>query len=324
MRAADNRLRALVQRLRSCLGSLTPQSRRLLTMRAGLGASQPRSAQVVARILHLSAQREVLLEQISLIALRTVASSGCGATGIQMTAAPATEQLVAAAPSLAPASVATAQPTSTTLRVATRAHTPRHRAKSGRGVLAANAARSHATRYERAATGGGQVPAGLLALVAVLLVAPLLVWPAGRRRLLAAPARLAAISGPQTKRRAPAPSPLLLAPPAVRLRPHPVPPAVRPAPPHTAGPPERKTVDPWRLATDVEAASRPDPQPAAQKKLPSVPSAPATQGAQPRSADLPGRGWIREHATQTALVLTAVGGIIARGIGRSGRHRRRR
>jgi hypothetical protein len=71
--AADAQLRALTAGRTACLSSLDPESRTLLTLRAGLNGS-PRSVVAVARALRVSTLREQLLEQIAVLELR-------GATG---------------------------------------------------------------------------------------------------------------------------------------------------------------------------------------------------------------------------------------------------
>ena len=59
----------MVRRYQGCLSSLDSRSQRLLSLRSGLH-SAPRSAASVARILHISAGREQLLEQMSLLSLQ--------------------------------------------------------------------------------------------------------------------------------------------------------------------------------------------------------------------------------------------------------------
>ena len=71
--AAGAQLRALTAGRPGCLSSLDPESRTVLTLRAGLNGS-PQSAVAVARTLRVSTLREQLLEQISVLELR-------GATG---------------------------------------------------------------------------------------------------------------------------------------------------------------------------------------------------------------------------------------------------
>jgi hypothetical protein len=79
--AAENRrLRALVNRDRGCLASLTPPQDKLLSLRAGVGRRSPSSASAVARTIGVSLAREQRLERRALRALRKQATSGCSAS----------------------------------------------------------------------------------------------------------------------------------------------------------------------------------------------------------------------------------------------------
>ena len=201
---ADNRrLRRLVARLHACLGSLTPQSQRLLTLRAGLGASAPLSAVAVARLMHLSRRREALLEQMSVTTLRMAANNGCGAAVVASTAEPAVAQLVPVAASLPVSATPSAAPAPGTSvagspRAAARARPAHSRHKAGHGAPPAGTATPRQS-YERASTSDSTLPVLTIALIALLLAAPLLVWPPSRRRLLAAPALLAAASAAERR-----------------------------------------------------------------------------------------------------------------------------
>jgi hypothetical protein len=59
-----------------CLDDLSPAQRRVLTLRAGVGAGPPRSRGGVARRLNITVRRVVRLERTGLRRLRTLAGSG--------------------------------------------------------------------------------------------------------------------------------------------------------------------------------------------------------------------------------------------------------
>jgi hypothetical protein len=187
--AKENRdLRGLVSKLHGCLGSLTTGSRRLLSLRAGIGGA-PQSATAVARALYVSTTREGLLEQLALVELQSAASSGCaGASAAETpTYAELGNQLVASVPWL-PVSTGASSPASSRSAAAT-SHSPVRNAAAAHspsGVSVPAASRT----VERSSAGSHGLPAAAIALFAVLLLAlSLLVLPATRRQLLHASAR---------------------------------------------------------------------------------------------------------------------------------------
>ena len=75
-------MRKTVQRLQGCLGSLSGLERRVLVLRAGIGAGGPRTRAQVARRLDVSARRVTRLEHRGMRALRGLAGAGrCGGAG---------------------------------------------------------------------------------------------------------------------------------------------------------------------------------------------------------------------------------------------------
>jgi hypothetical protein len=75
----ERRLRKTVDRLQGCLGGLGRLERRVLVLRAGLGAGPPRTRSRVARRLDLSTRRVTRLEHRGVRALRKLAGAGrCG------------------------------------------------------------------------------------------------------------------------------------------------------------------------------------------------------------------------------------------------------
>jgi DNA-directed RNA polymerase sigma subunit (sigma70/sigma32) len=93
--SADAHLRALAGRS-GCLSSLDPESRTVLTLRAGLNGS-PQSVVAVARMLGVSTLREQLLEQISVLELRGATGGPCAGHSGADTLRPAV-RLTATAP----------------------------------------------------------------------------------------------------------------------------------------------------------------------------------------------------------------------------------
>ena len=72
----ERRLRSTVARLDSCLGGLPALERRVLVLRSGLGARQPRSRAGVGRALDLSPRRVGRVERRGLRRLRGLAGGG--------------------------------------------------------------------------------------------------------------------------------------------------------------------------------------------------------------------------------------------------------
>jgi hypothetical protein len=81
----ERALRRTVRRHRACLGGLPSLERRVLVMRAGLGARDARTRARAARALDMSIRRIARVERRGLRRLRGLARGGCGAD----TAAPA-------------------------------------------------------------------------------------------------------------------------------------------------------------------------------------------------------------------------------------------
>jgi hypothetical protein len=80
-RRAERRLRRTVARLGGCLDELPSSERRVLALRAGLGAARPRSRRGVARALHIRVQRVRRLERRGLRHARALArTDACGST----------------------------------------------------------------------------------------------------------------------------------------------------------------------------------------------------------------------------------------------------
>jgi hypothetical protein len=72
-------LRKTIKRLQGCLGSLRGLERRVLVLRAGVGAGPPRTRSRVARRLDLSTRRVTRLERRGVRRLRSLAGAGrCG------------------------------------------------------------------------------------------------------------------------------------------------------------------------------------------------------------------------------------------------------
>jgi hypothetical protein len=74
-------LRRLVLALPACLQRLSTIERRVLVLRAGVGAGAPRTRRTVARRLDVSVRRVTRVERVGLRRLRTLGrSDSCGAT----------------------------------------------------------------------------------------------------------------------------------------------------------------------------------------------------------------------------------------------------
>jgi hypothetical protein len=79
----ERRLRKTVDRLQGCLGGLGRLERRVLVLRAGVGAGPPRTRSRVARRLDLSTRRVTRLEHRGVHRLRSLAGAGrCGAAAL--------------------------------------------------------------------------------------------------------------------------------------------------------------------------------------------------------------------------------------------------
>jgi hypothetical protein len=292
-RAESRRLRNVVERYQGCVGSLDSRSQHLLSLRAGLHGS-PRSAGAVARILHVSAGREQLLERMSLLALQTAGRGGCGGSPAVTTvpvSGPA--QLTSTAPWVTASSatpVSTASGSSAASASPGAASGQHVRAAGGRSAAPVVITPTATRTVEQASTGQGAVSWPEIVLLVLLVMAvSLVLMPGVRRRLLPALAAL-------------------------------------PVEGYVGRAPEIAAPDP--TVPDASAALAPAPEPATE--LPETAPAPAPE-PQPESPTLnhqpvaqpqhPSRGtWMREHATQGALVATVLAGglvrIFKRGRGR--------
>jgi hypothetical protein len=181
----------------------------------------------------------------------------------------------------------------------------------------------------RAATVDHQSPILAVIVLALLLAAVVLGQPWRRRRtfVTAAPAEAGGASASLAQAAAPAaarPAPTAAAAVAPALAPQAT---TRPGatgdPDHRDAPESRTRARRWvpldeRLADGAPASPQRPSAPA--------PRTPPQQRTSPQQPTPPRRGepWLREHATQAALVVTAVAGIVARGLSRRGRGGRRR
>jgi hypothetical protein len=78
-RRAEQRLRRTVARLGGCLDDLSTSQQRVLELRAGVGAADPRSRRGVARVLDLRVDRVARIERRGLRNARALArTDGCG------------------------------------------------------------------------------------------------------------------------------------------------------------------------------------------------------------------------------------------------------
>jgi hypothetical protein len=314
-RAENRRLRTLVDRYRGCIGSLDSRSQRLLSLRAGLHGP-PRSAGAVARILHISAGREQLLERMSLLALQTTGRGGCGGSSAvatvpisepaQLTSAASWVASAGATPvSTASGSPSTSSPSSPQQQV---------RAAGGRPAPPVVITPAGTRTVEQASAGQDAVawPEIVLLMILVLVVS-LVALPGVRRRILPALAALPTVEGHADRTgvanvvaasaladasgRPPEALPAPEAPPAAEALPAPeaLPAAGTPESLESAGP----------AAGPPPSASSPAGEPQAQPEGPTANPEPAVQ-IQTRPA------WAREHATQGALVATVLAGGLVR------------
>jgi hypothetical protein len=302
-RAESRRLRNVVERYRGCVGSLDGRSQRLLSLRAGLHGS-PRSAGAVARILHVSAGREQLLERMSLLALQTAGRDGCGGSAA-VTTVSGPAQLTNTAPwvtasSATPVSTASGSPSAASASQGAASQQHVH-AAGGRSAAPVVITPTATRTVEQASTGQDAVSWPEIVLLVLLVMAVSLVLvPGVRRRVLPA---LAALPAEGYVGRAPEiPAAEAMVPDAlVAAAPAPTPAAeatvpdtpvaVAPAPAPTAEPP------------DTAPAPTPQPQP----EGPTLHHQPAAQ-PQHRAR----WAWMREHATQGALVATVLAGGVVR------------
>ena len=308
-RAENRRLRNVVERYQGCMGSLDSRSERLLSLRAGLHGS-PRSAGAVARILHISAGREQLLERMSLLALQTAGHGGCGGSSA-VTTVPVSgpTQLTSTAPwvtgsGATPVSTGSGSSSASPGSASSGAPSQQHvRAAGGRSAAPVVITPAATRTVEQASTGQDAVSWPEIVLLAILVMAVSLVLvPAVRRRLMPALAglppaeghvglagtRVASVTAASVLPEAPAPAPGAPAPEATVPD---APVAAAPAPSRAPEPPE------------TTPALTPQSQPEG-----------ATLNHQPvvqpqRNARTT---WVREHATQGALVATVLAGGLVR------------
>lgn len=191
-RAENRRLRNVVERYPGCMGTLDSRSQRLLSLRAGLHGS-PRSAGAVARILHVSAGREQLLERMSLLALQTAGRGGCsGSPAVTTVPVSGPAQLTGSAPwvagsratpvSTGSGSSSAASPGSASSGAASQQHV---RAAGGRSATPVVITPAATRTVELASAGQDAVSWPVIVLLAILVMAALLVLvPGVRRRLL--------------------------------------------------------------------------------------------------------------------------------------------
>jgi hypothetical protein len=268
-------LRALVTRLQGCLGSLTAQSRRLLSLRAGLNGP-PHSAGAVAGVLHVSLTRESLLEQLSLVELQTATSSGCAGTSAAST--PSYDRVAVGLTGSVPWLPVVAAGSSPDIVHSARSTSAKSSPTSSPPVVSVPAAKR---TIDRASTGSHALPAAALGLLAALVVAmSLLVLPGTRWQLLRASGGSAA-------------------PPR-----HPVEPAALIASSRSRTPEPEPEPGPETHNPQAE----PEPQVVAEPG----PEAGWVGDRSPRHAA--GGSWAREHAVQAALAATVIVGGAVRSV----------
>ena len=298
--AENRRLRSLVARLYGCLTTLDPGAQRLLSLRAGLRGS-PRSATAVARILRVSTTRESLLEQLAVMQLGNRAGAPCaGGTAAPTSARSATPTFASLRRTASGLGGAAPPVTSSVSAISETRPTPhRGRHHSSTVIITPAATRT----VERAGDGGGSLPiVAPVAFLAILLGLALIALP-GMRRLLPLPGTRAAGTPP-----APAP-PIVAETAAVSSAP-----AVAQTVTATEPTPRRIWAGdiPAMLAADAPAPGSPDsviephtPNPEAEVQ-PQVRPGRVLERSETRS------NWVRQHATQAALVATVVVGGVAR------------
>jgi hypothetical protein len=287
----NRRLRSLVTRYDGCLTSLTPQSQRLLSLRAGLRGG-PRSAGATARILRLSPGRERLVEQASLLALQTAGGGGCAgsASGTRATGMTSTLELVDAGHSMLTASstglpTLSSQPSASLAPGASHAGVTAH--KISRPVLVTPAAKR---TIERALAPDSPFPAVAVALFAALLVGTSLVLLPGIRRRLMPVA--GSVGGTRGSTYAPRVGAGAIAPAN----------ATAPAP-GANGPRPASHAEPRPELPAGDSPAKPPPETHPQNGH----SDPIRGGSRAE--------WAREHATQAALVAGVIAGGAVRLVG---------
>jgi hypothetical protein len=292
-RAENRRLRNVVERYQGCVGSLDSRSQHLLSLRAGLHGS-PRSAGAVARILHVSAGREQLLERMSLLALQTAGRGGCsGSTAVTTVPVSGPAQLTSTAPWVTTSSatpVSTSGSSSAASAPSGAAPQQHVRAAGGRSAPPVVVTPAATRTVEQASTGQDAVSWPEIVLLILLVTAvSLFIVPEVRRRLLPALAGLPPAAAPTESVQPPAPT-QRVAPPA------PTQGIAPPAPTESAPPPN-------------PVPASPGPEPLPQPEGPTMNRQPA---AHPQASPAPRGTWIREHATQGALVATVLAGGLVR------------
>ncbi|HEX3831923.1 MAG TPA: hypothetical protein VHW04_08125 [Solirubrobacteraceae bacterium] len=300
-RAESRRLRNVVERYQGCVGSLDSRSQRLLSLRAGLHGS-PRSAGAVARILHVSAGREQLLERMSLLTLQTAGRGGCGGSSAVATvpvSGPA--QLTSTAPWVTATSatpVSTASGSSSAASASPGAASQQQvRAAGGRSAAPVVITPTATRTVEQASTGQDAVSWPEIVLLVLLVMAVSLVLvPGVRRRVLPA---LAALPADGYVGRAPEIPASEATVPDARL-------ALAPAPKQATEPLDTAPAPaPQPPPKPLDTAPAPAPQP--QPEGPTLNHQPVAQPQQRSRLT-----WMREHATQGALVATVLAGGLVR------------
>jgi hypothetical protein len=283
-------------------------------LRAGVHGA-PHSARSVARILHISIGREQLLERMSLLALQTTGRGGCGGSSTAATV-PISEpaQLTSAAPWVAPAG-ATPIATASSSPSSSSPSSPsaqQVRAAGGRSAAPVVITPAATRTVEQASTGQDAVSWPEIVLLVILVLAvSLVVLPSVRRRILPALAGLPPVDGHAGRAGvASVVAATALADAAAPAAETPVAPESAPA---AEAPGSLEPAEPARLPEPPVASPSPAGDPQAQTERPAVNPGPAVQG-QTRPT------WVREHATQGALVATVLAGglvrILKRGRGR--------
>jgi hypothetical protein len=300
-RAEDRHLRTVVRRYQGCLTSLDGRSQRLLALRTGLHGA-PRSAGSVAGIMHISVGREQLLEQMSLLTLQSAGNGGCAGASTSAGSAPAGAQLTSSGPWTTTAG--TGSPATGAAVPSSTSSEPRSGGDRSVAPPAVLSRAANTSTAEQATTNGDSLSAVVLVLFAALLIAmSLVLLPGVRRRLLPVIAgipadhpywgrvgttRAVATPAPPTN---PAPAAPVAAAPPVAASAASIPAAV-PAPKPQPAP------EPYGLRGQPQAQPEPDRARAL-----------AAQDPTPNGGRVE---WLREHATQGALLATVVAGGLAR------------
>jgi hypothetical protein len=343
--AAENRrLRALGNRDQGCLNSLNPTQDELLSLRAGVGGSEPYSPSVVAQALHVSLSREGQLEQRALTSLRSQARGGCPAGAPAAFVITGPNRLVSVANWLPSATNASASaPASAAASGSGSAGPKAHRHTKS----SSSAPTSTPNTVDRAEVGGHGSSSDLDAILIICLLAvgaaTVLALPGTRRRLLAAGPRRGSLysvrpgqltAGPA---RAATHSDAWLPPgdsakPAAELTAASAVAAnqaerwLPTVPTHPGDPVDTPAADPVPAAT-VEPVPPPTPAPTS-SRLPISPRPPISSRLPARTSDTsparrPARAsWMRSRASETALLATVAGAglrLLIRAIARRSR-----